>query len=440
MRLINRFLFLLLLTSTAAAQGITGFWDGTAKVSDTLTVPVHLELSGSGSNVEGSFINGQQRTPSTEGQVIGDSLTLKFAQYDLTLQATLKNGVLSGTYSKNGGGFSYPLELKPYVEQKSSGVKVPGISGVWIIPTESAKGEHAFRLLITQKGENACATILRVDGDTGTLAGSYRDGKFVLSHFSDIRADILEIAPSPDGSLDLTLIGTHTHVGEENQPAKLTAYRASSAKAKNLPQPDDFSAHTSIKDPEQPFQFSFPDVNGKLVSNNDPQFKNKVVVVNVTGSWCPNCHDEAPFLASLYSKYHARGLEIVALDFEDPSQVKTLTRLRAFIKTYGIDYNYLVAGEQKDIHQKVPQADNLNAWPTTFFIGKDGLVQAVETGFTSPGSAEFDREVKAKYVANIEKLLAERPRTVSKSRQSVSGDQLSRLQNTTEAVDTSGHN
>jgi thiol-disulfide isomerase/thioredoxin len=395
----------------AAAQGITGRWDGTAKVSDTLTVPVHLELTGSGGNVEGAFINGSQRTPSTEGQVSGDSLTLKFAQYDLTLQATLKDGVLSGTYGKNGGGFSYPFELKPYVEQKASGVKVPVISGVWIIPTESAKGEHAFRLVVSQKGENAYATILRVDGDTGTLAGSYRDGKFVLSHFGDVRANILEITPSPDGSLDLNLIGTHTHAGQDGQPAKLTAYRASSAKAKNLPQPDDFSAHTSVKDPQQPFQFSFPDVNGKLVSNTDPQFKNKVVLVNVTGSWCPNCHDEAPYLASLYSKYHSRGVEIVALDFEDPAQIKTLTRLRAFIKKYGIEYDYLVAGEQKDIHQKVPQAENLNAWPTTFFIGKDGLVHAVETGFTSSGSAEFDRDVKAKYVANIEKLLSEHERS-----------------------------
>jgi hypothetical protein len=59
----------------------------------------------------------------------------------------------------------------------------------------------------------------------------------------------------------------------------------------------------------------------------------------------------------------------------------------------------------------VPQAENLNAWPTTFFIGKDGLVHAVETGFTSSGSAEFDRDVKAKYVANIEKLLSEHERS-----------------------------
>jgi thiol-disulfide isomerase/thioredoxin len=148
-------------------------------------------------------------------------------------------------------------------------------------------------------------------------------------------------------------------------------------------------------------------VNGKVISNTDAQFKNKVVLVNITGSWCPNCHDEAPYLEELYSKYHSRGLEIVALDFEEPSQAHTLARLHAFIKKYGIEYTYLLAGEPKDVHDRLPQAVNLNAWPTTFFVGRDGLVDAVETGFPSADSLEFDQQARQRYVDNIEKLLQE---------------------------------
>lgn len=403
------FFFFALTASFASAQGIAGRWDGTAKVSETLTVPVHLDISGSGNHVEGAFLNGPQRFVSTEGSISGNSITLKFAEFDLTFQAILQDGVLKGTYSKNGGGFSYPLELKPH-ELPQADVQAPIIQGVWIIPTESAKGEHAFRLIVNQYLSNAYATILRVDGDTGVLAGTYKDGKYVLSHFGDVRAAILEIMPAEDGTLNLTLYGTHTHAGQDGQPTKLTAYRLADAKARNIPAPDDFSTHTSVKDPQQPFQFSFPDLNGKLVSNTDAQFKNKVVLVNVTGSWCPNCHDEAPYLAQLYRKYHARGAEVVALDFEEPEQIQSLTRLRSFIKKYRVEYTYLVAGVQKEVHDKLPQAVNLNAWPTTFFVGRDGLVHAVETGFTSSGSGVFDHDVKAKYVANIEKLLAENVR------------------------------
>ena len=76
-----------------------------------------------------------------------------------------------------------------------------------------------------------------------------------------------------------------------------------------------------------------------------PRFRGKVLLINITGSWCPNCHDEAPFLASLYDKYHAQGLEVVALSFEEADQLKNVTRLRAFIKEYGIKYTVLLGGE-----------------------------------------------------------------------------------------------
>jgi thiol-disulfide isomerase/thioredoxin len=165
-----------------------------------------------------------------------------------------------------------------------------------------------------------------------------------------------------------------------------------------------------VKDASEPLQFSFPDLNGKLVSNTDEQFRGKVVIVNVTGSWCPNCHDEAPYLVELYHKYHAQGLEIVALDFEEPEQRKDPTRLQAFIKKYGIQYTYLLAGEPSELQAKIPQAVNLNSWPTTFFLGRDGKVRAIHAGFAAPASGEFNTALKKETSERIEKLLSENVR------------------------------
>ena len=95
-----------------------------------------------------------------------------------------------------------------------------------------------------------------------------------------------------------------------------------------MPEPTDADLHTTVKDLTKPFAFSFTDLDGHVVSNTDARFKDKVVLINVTGSWCPNCHDESPFLAELYDKYHARGLEVVALDFEEADQLKDPVRLR----------------------------------------------------------------------------------------------------------------
>jgi thiol-disulfide isomerase/thioredoxin len=132
-----------------------------------------------------------------------------------------------------------------------------------------------------------------------------------------------------------------------------------------------------------------------------------VVIVNVTGSWCPNCHDEAPFLAELYRKYHSQGLEIVALDFEEPEQIKDPARLRAFIRKYGIDYTYLIAGEPSQLQEKIPQAVNLNSWPTTFFIGRDGAVRAIHAGFAAPASGPFNIALHQEVTERVEHLLSE---------------------------------
>jgi thiol-disulfide isomerase/thioredoxin len=344
---------------------------------------------------------------STEVELNGDTITLKFAQYALTLRLTLQNQTLRGTYSKDNGAFSYPVELKRHSGDNASTQNVPRIAGLWIIPTESPKGEHAWRLLIHQTGPNAAATILRIDGDTGTLAGDYRDGCFHLSHFQDTRPAVLEITPQPDGSLALKLAGPHVGARPGETAISLLALRPTSNK--DLPKPDDAEGHTSVKDPNQPFRFRFPDLTGKMVANTDPQFKNKVVLVNITGSWCPNCHDEAPYLEELYRKYHAEGFEIVALDFEEPEQQQTLARLHSFLKKYAITYTYLLAGQPSELAQKIPQAVNLNAWPTSFLVGRDGRVHFVETGFPSAGSVGFYAEARNRYAANIEKLIAVLP-------------------------------
>jgi thiol-disulfide isomerase/thioredoxin len=131
-------------------------------------------------------------------------------------------------------------------------------------------------------------------------------------------------------------------------------------------------------------------------------------VVDIMGRWCPNCHDEAPFLQALYARHHHEGLEVVALDFEQPDQLARPDRLRAFIQRYGLTYTVLLAGQPKEAPAKLPQTVNLNAWPTTFFLGRDGRVKAVHVGFTSPASGQRDVETKAAFEHEVTTLLAQK--------------------------------
>jgi len=140
-------------------------------------------------------------------------------------------------------------------------------------------------------------------------------------------------------------------------------------------------------------------------------FRGKVILVNVTGSWCPNCHDEAPFLVELYRDYNRKGLEIVALGFEEADQLKNPVRPRAFVKQFGIPFPFLLMGEPEDAPATLGQAENLNAFPTNFVIGRDGRVRAVHAGFASVATGTVHAESKTAMKAEIERLLAEGPQT-----------------------------
>ncbi|HLK69987.1 MAG TPA: TlpA disulfide reductase family protein [Bryobacteraceae bacterium] len=382
------------LASPLFAQSLTGLWDATIKVND-VEIPFRMEFSGTGPAIQATFFNGDEKTTSTSGKFENGAVVARFEYYNSRLEATWKDGHLSGAYLRDGK--TYPFEARRFAPSKLTENDVPSIAGLWVVGVQSSKGESAWRMVVRQSGPEVSAAVLRVDGDTGMLTGTYHDGKFVLSHFSGARPSLFEVTPQKDGTLQIV----------QNGKNQMTAVRSTEARAKGMPEPTDPSRHTSMKDPTERFHFRFPDVNGRMVSDEDARFRGKVVIVAIGGSWCPNCHDEAPFLEELYRTYRSRGLEIVGLSFEEADQLKNPTRLAAFIKRYGIEYPVLLCGETEELQAKLPQAVNLNAWPTTFFLGRDGRVRSVHAGFAGRATGDFHRELKEEEKALVERLLAE---------------------------------
>ncbi|HEX3471708.1 MAG TPA: TlpA disulfide reductase family protein [Silvibacterium sp.] len=131
--------------------------------------------------------------------------------------------------------------------------------------------------------------------------------------------------------------------------------------------------------------------------------------MGIGGSWCPNCQDEAPFLEQPYRKYHSRGLEIVELSFEEASQLQNPARLRAVMQRYDITYPVLVAGTPDQLNEKFPDVANLNCWPTTFFVAKNGLVKSIHTGYAGPATTKDNHELESEMTAEVERLLADKP-------------------------------
>lgn len=423
--------FVILAAGSAAAGTAdtpAGRWDAQL-VRGEQVIPFRLEISGADATLKGTLYDGFRPYENTSSASFKDGkLVLNLEHYLTTITAQFENGKLVGeVVAQNRDSRSqYGFVATRHEAAPVGAANAPSIAGSWEIPLEnpSSKGENAFRFVVEQQGAEVAASILRIDGDTGAYSGIFKGGKWVLSHFDGSRPGVIEVTPKNDGTLEILQATaqarpaavaaevSNSSYGESapdgRYATRLVAYRPDVARAKGFPEPANFLSHTTARDPKEKFAFNFPDVNGKLVSSEDPHFKGKVVIAVVTGTWCPNCHDEAQYLVELDKKYRDQGLSIVALNFEEPEQQATLTRVHAFVKQYGVKYPYLIAGAPAEMWEKVPQLVNLNTWPATVFVGRDGTVRAVHSGFASPASGKYHAELKKEFTARIEQLLAEK--------------------------------
>jgi thiol-disulfide isomerase/thioredoxin len=393
----------------AARSSIAGLWDAVI-VANGADIPFRFEIVASGAGPQGFFFEGDRKVGSSGGTFAEGVLTLDYDFLNTVLELRLDNDQLVGSYrNRRANARPQDVRMRRFAPPSLEGGEAPLLEGTWemrrVVEEVSApRDTRTWHVYLRQSGAEVSGSILRVDGDTGSLVGRWRDGKLVLSHFAGDRPNLFEATLNPDGTLAVTLNGT----------AHYLVARTSEARALGIPEPPDPSRYTSISDPTAPFRFAFPDLRGRTVSNTDPQFAGKVVILSIGGSWCPNCHDEAPFLSALYKDFHSRGLEIVGLMFEnDPDPKVSRPRVESFVKRYAVQYPMLIAGTtqaspaSKTIDEALPQLVNFGAYPTTIFIGRDGRVRSVHAGFASPATGDEHVRLVEEIRALVERLLAE---------------------------------
>jgi thiol-disulfide isomerase/thioredoxin len=403
------------------ASKIAGLWDAVV-VLDQTEIPFRFEIAQNGAQVQGFFFEGDRKVGSTSGAFENGGLKLEYDFLNTTLEATFDGGQFNGTYRNNGSNGS-PLGIRGrrFVPVAASTAETPQIAGNWVMyrtAPDGSKLDVSWRLYLRQSGSAVSGAILKTSGDTGALTGRWNGNTLVLSHFDGDRPLLLEARLNADGTLGITLDRKFTY----------RAARTNEARAKGLPEPPDPSRFTSVKDPTAPFHFSGLALDGHRVSDADPEFRGKAVVLSIGGTWCPNCHDEVPFLIELYKQFHAKGLEVVGLNFEiDPDLARARPHVLAFIKRYGVEFPMLVPGTPDEVSSKLPQLVNFGVYPTTIFIGRDGRVRSVHAGFASAATGDEHQRLEREERELVEQLLADNPqgnshKTSSARRRSVNRD------------------
>jgi len=352
-----------------------------------------------------TIINGDEGIVVKDVFVEDDSVYIRLPVYDSEIKAAILDDTLKGMWINHARKtekripFSaiYGLDYRFIKREKARELIVEGTWEVVFSGIEDVDSSKAIGAFI-QNGNVVTGTFMTSTGDYRYLEGSVIGNDLFLSCFDGSHAFLFKAKINPDQTLTGDFwSGLHWH---ELWYAK---------KNKDFHLPDPYSL-TYLKEGYDRLTFSFPDPTGKMVSLDDERFKNKVVIIQIMGTWCPNCLDESTFLSFFYNKNRRRGVEIVALDYEkteDIEQIKTnITRLKKELK---IDYDILIAGEadKKKAAETLPMLNHILSFPTTLFIDRTGAIRKIHTGFTGPATGQYyDRFVK-EFSSYVDELLDE---------------------------------
>ena len=354
----------------------------------------------------GHLINGPERLELREVTVSGPHLEIKMPGYENHLTADAHGGELRGELvliKPEGKDQHIPLRAqfaqtyRFFPQPSAAGANV---AGRWSVTFTGADGkEEAAVGEFSQSQDVVTGTVLANGGDHRYLAGQVHGDELYLSTFDGAHPFLYRAKiTGPDSELDGDFwYGTSLH---ERWTAKRNAHAA-------LPDPYTI---TSLRAGNKTFDFAFPDLAHNTVTSKDARFRDKVLIIAIGGSWCPNCHDEAAFLEPLYREYRAKGLEVVSLMFEHFGDFEQAAAATArFRQQYGIEYTTLIAGisDLDDAGKRLPMLDPFYGFPTTVLVDRKGQVRKIHTGFSGPATGEHYTQFVAEFRSNLDQLLAE---------------------------------
>jgi thiol-disulfide isomerase/thioredoxin len=368
-------------------------------------LPFGLDLEQKDSQTIGYLVNGQERLLLSDVKISGPHLEIRMPGYENVLTAEAAGNELKGEVflvKLNGKNQHVPLHAtlgESYRFFDNPASDNADVSGRWAVKFIDDSGAPEVAVgEFSQSHDVISGTILTTTGDHRFLAGQVKGDEVYLSTFDGAHVFLYKAKITADGSLAGDWwSGLAYH-------EKWTAKRDAAAQL-----PDAYGL-TAMRPGVKKFAFAFPDLSGKTVSSKDPQFHGKVLIVALAGSWCPNCHDEAAFLAPLYRDYRGKGLEIVSLMFEHfgdfPRAAEATQRFR---QHYGIEYTTLIAGiSDKDAAaKKLPMLQGVVAFPTTIFIDRKGNVRKIHTGYTGPATGDHYVQLVGEVKTTLDQLRAE---------------------------------
>ncbi len=406
--IVGSFIVLLILSCNSSNEDLkSGIWRATLKTDSAAEIPFNFEVIDSLEDKHINIINGKERLRVDEISFSDDSIFIKLPLFDSEIRVTNKGNVLSGKWIKHLAGRDAVMNFDAKFGDdwrffKANKNVSPNVAGRWsatfITPdskdTTIAVGEFS------QEDGRLSGTFLTSTGDYRFLEGTVSDNRLYLSSFDGGNAylfvgNLVNDSTIVEGKFFSGASAVSSWTGRKDEKAAL---------------PDAYSL-TALKKGFNRIDFTFPSLDGKDVSISDEKYRNKVVLVQFLGSWCPNCMDETAYLVPFYNKFNSRGVEIIGLAYERTTDLerskKNVQRLR---DRFNVPYEMLLTGytnDKSEVAKSLPMLNNFEAFPTLIMIDKKGVVRKIHTGFSGPGTGTHYDEFVREFEKTINDLLAE---------------------------------
>lgn len=381
-----------------------GLWRGELTLADGKQAPFLFEVKHLGDDsTTVTLRNGEERVELNGVAFQGDTLVIPITAYDAEIRGFIEGESIEGRFVKHyieddpGIPFRATHAVAKRFPPEEKRVETT-IDGRWEVLFISQQGDTTRNVGIFQsEGEIVTGSILTSTGDLRFLEGVYTAEGVDLSAFGGLSPYLIETTFTGNDRFEGTFYttrGTTRLLGHRNEEATLA---------------DPYSIAT-LKEGHASLSFSLPDLEGNLVSLSDERFRDKVVIVSILGSWCPNCLDEMAFLAPWYEENRERGVEVVGIAFERKDDFDYAKRAITQLKErYQASYPILFGGEvgRESVDGVLPELENFSSYPTTLFIDKQGRVRKIHTGFNGPATGLFYDAFVKDFNALVDSLLGE---------------------------------
>jgi peroxiredoxin len=387
------------------SQGIKsveiGRWKGELAMNDRLFIPFLIDFSNAQNKIQMEIRNADERIEMNLS-IQQDSVQANFPEVDAYLKFKLAENKreIRGYWVNLNKKVITKIPFNAWFNNEliEMAPNTSNITGRWqtTFSPNSQDPENAVGIF-EQVAGTIKGTFLTETGDYRYLGGTIGTNKFSMSTFNGSWAFMFEGRVVGDSLYGDFYSGQKYHTN-------WVAVRDENAKLR-----DEESLTYVVNN--KPFQFEkVLNLKGKKFDFTNQKYKNKVVVFQIMGTWCPNCIDETKMLNSFYVDFKDKGLEVIALGYEVGGNAKQqIKRLRAFKKRLGIPYEVLLAGtnDKNVASEQFPMLNGIMSFPTSIIVDRNGKIRYAHTGFSGPATGAEYLKLKTKFQNEIEGLLNE---------------------------------